>query len=172
MYKVYTYSIDYDCTKYSMLLFGFFFSLEFIWFFVKIKTLPSLDIIQVCCPKPNESVFFFKVFFLNQYIYGSLEETIRVLRFPKKVLETGRLYNNIEKIFPYNDTTAMKITRRWMLLEQDLLLIHTLPYTDCNLRFELTFFIIFSWPYLIVKRVIILKILANQNIRVSFRASK
>lgn len=42
---------------------GFFFSLEFIWFFVKIKTLPSLDIIQVCCPKPNESVFFFKVFF-------------------------------------------------------------------------------------------------------------
>lgn len=69
MYKVYTYSIDYDCTKYSMLLFGVFFSLEFIWFFVKIKTLPSLDIIQVCCPKPNESVFFLKFIFKSIYLW-------------------------------------------------------------------------------------------------------
>lgn len=37
---------------------------------------PSLDIIQVCCPKTNENMFF-----LNQYIYGSLEETLRVLRY-------------------------------------------------------------------------------------------
>lgn len=42
----------------------------------KKKTLPSLDIIQVCCPKTNENMFF-----LNQYIYGSLEETLRVLRY-------------------------------------------------------------------------------------------
>lgn len=93
-----------------------FFQLRIHMVPFKKKNLPSLDIIQVCCPKPNESVFF-KSLFLNQYIYGSLEETIRVLRFPKKVLETGRLYNNIEKIFPYNDTTAIKIKRRWMLLE-------------------------------------------------------
>lgn len=116
--------------------------------------------------------FFLKFIFKSIYLWQPRRDNTGLKVSKKKVLQTGRLYNNIEKIFPYNDTTAIKIKRRWMLLEQDLLLIHTLPYTDCNLRFELTFFIIFSWPYLIVKRVIILKILANQNIRVSFRASK
>lgn len=143
----------------------------------KKKKLPSLDSIQVCCPKTNENVFF-----LNQYIYGSLEETLRVLRFSKKKYYGPDVSKTISEGFfllmSNENYKKMDVIRTRFIIKTYTSIYW---YTDCNnslvierciYRFELKFkIIIFSWPYLIVKRVIIFKILANQNMRVSFRAS-